>query len=132
MSAGTEQTCGKGLARNAELPARLADVADAMAGLLEAHTRALDVSDENCRQEYDAYRRIADDWRGAAPVLHAIATQMAGYRGLAMGPHDETALKGPQFAAAFERFVAVERALAELLDRQLGEYGPMLEDMRRG
>ena len=125
-------TCGKGLAKNAALPAKLADVADAMAGLLEAHTRALDVTHEDCRKEYDAYRRIAEDWRGAAPLLHSIATLMAGYRGLAMGPHDEAAMAGPQFRDAFERFVAAERELAELLRGQLAEYGPMLDDMKRG
>ena len=127
-----DMTCGKGLAKNAALPARLADVADAMAGLLEAHTRALDVTDEACRKEYDAYRRIAEDWRGAAPLLHAVATQMAGYRDMAMGPHDEAALSAPPFRDAFERFVAAERELAELLRGQLADYGPMLDDMKRG
>ena len=125
-------TCGKGLAKNAELPAKLADVADAMAGLLEAHTRALDVTHEACRKEYDAYRRIAEDWRGAAPQLHAIATLMAGYRDMAMGPHDEAVMGAPPFRDAFERFVASERELAELLKGQLAEYGPMLDDMKRG
>jgi hypothetical protein len=127
-----ETTCGKGLAKNAEVPAKLADLANAMAGLLEAHTRALDVGDESCRKEYDAYRRIADDWRGAEPVLHAIATQMAGYRDLAMGPHDDAVMAGPDFARAFERFVTAERELLRLLERQLDEYGPMLENLRRG
>src|SRR5688572_14355893 len=123
---------GKGLAKNAALPAKLADVADAMAGLLEAHTRALDVTHEDCRKEYDAYRRIAEDWRGAAPKLHAIATQMAGYRDLAMGPHDEAALAAPPFRDAFERLVAAERELADMLRGQLAEYGAMLDDMKRG
>ena len=127
-----EWTCGKGLAKNAALPARLADVADAMAALLEAHTRALDVSHEACRKEYDAYRRIAEDWRGAAPLLHAIATQMAGYKELPMGPHDEAVMAGPQFREAFERFVGAERELAEVLETQLADYGPMLDQMKSG
>jgi hypothetical protein len=125
-------TCGKGLAKNAALPAKLADVADAMACLLEAHTRALDVTHEDGRKEYDAYRRIAEDWRGAAPQLHAIATQMAGYRDLAMGPHDEAVMAAPPFRDAFERFVVAERELAELIRGQLSDYGPMLDDMKRG
>lgn len=127
-----EWTCGKGLAKNAELPAKLADLADAMAGMLEAHTRALDVSHDDCRKEYDAYRRIAEDWRSAGPQLHGIATQMAGYRELAMGPHDDAAMAGPQFRDAFERFVNAERELAGFLKAQIAEYGAMLEGMKRG
>jgi hypothetical protein len=127
-----EWTCGKGLAKNAELPARLADVADAMARLLEGHTRALDMSHDACRQEYDAYRRVAEDWRGAAPVLHAIATQMAGYKDLAMGPHDQSVMTGPELVRAFERFVTAERELADVLKRQLDEYGPLLDQAKEG
>ena len=127
-----EWTCGKGLAKNAVLPARLGDLADAMAGMLEAHTRALDVSHDSCREEYDAYRRIADSWRGIAPQLHALASQMAGYKGLAMGPHDDAAMTGPEFARAFARYVAVERDVASVVKAQLDEYGPMLDEMRRG
>ena len=129
---GEEWTCGKGLAKNAALPAKLGDVAEALAGLLEAHTRALDVTDESCRKEYDAYRRLAEECRGVAPQLHALASQMAGYRDLPMGPHDEAAMAGPQFTGAFERFVAAERELAGFLEEQIAEYGAMLEEMRRG
>jgi hypothetical protein len=45
-------TCGQGLAKNAEVPARLADLASSMAGLLEAHTRALDVSNEGAARTW--------------------------------------------------------------------------------
>ena len=129
---GDEWTCGKGLAKNAALPAKLGDVAEALAGLLEAHTRALDVKDENCRKEYDAYRRLAEECRGVAPQLHALASQMAGYRDLAMGPHDEAVMTEPQFTGALERLVAAERDLAGLLQGQIAEYGAMLDATRRG
>ena len=127
-----EWTCGKGLAKNAALPAKIGDLAEAMAGLLEAHTRALDVGHEHCRQEYDAYRRIADDWRGIAPQLHALASVMAGYKELAMGPHDEGAMRGPEFVRAFERYVTAEREVDAVVRAQLADYGPMLDEMRKG
>ena len=126
-----EWTCGKGLARNAALPAKLGDLTEALAGMLEAHTRALDMTSEACGQEYDAYRRLAEDCRGVAPALHALASHMAGYRDLPMGPHDEAAMSGPQFRAAFERFVNAERELAALLEGQIASYGAMLADMAR-
>jgi hypothetical protein len=57
---------------------------------------------------------------------------MAGYKDLAMGPHDEGAMKGPELLRAFERFVSAERELAEVLRGQLEEYAPLLEQARKG
>jgi hypothetical protein len=51
-----QQTCGKGLAENAVLPARLGAVTGALADVLEAHVKALDLDDENARAEHDASR----------------------------------------------------------------------------
>jgi hypothetical protein len=41
-----EQTCGRGLAENAVLPAQLAEVTEAIADNLQAHMQALELDDE--------------------------------------------------------------------------------------
>jgi hypothetical protein len=46
-------TCGKGLAQNSVLPAKLGEWAAAMAENLDIHMRALDAEDPNSKPEYD-------------------------------------------------------------------------------
>ena len=40
---------------------------------------ALDLTDQNSRQEYNAYERLAKEYRQIAAQLHATANQTAGY-----------------------------------------------------
>ncbi len=50
---------GKGLAENASLPAELGELIVSVAENLEVHMKALDLNDQNAKQEYDAYHRLA-------------------------------------------------------------------------
>ena len=56
-----EPTCGKGLASQAPLPAKLGDLTSALADMLDAHTRALDLQDERGRDEQAAYLGVSKD-----------------------------------------------------------------------
>jgi hypothetical protein len=125
-----QQTCGKGLAQNAVLPARLAAVTTALADVLEAHVKALDLDDEHARLEHDAYTKLVDEHRDAAARLRAVAERMAGYRNLPMGVHDERAMTGPEPLAAFEGFVAMKRELRGLLEEQDIQDQRLLARMR--
>ena len=125
-------TCGKGLAEHAPLPAALGDLTDAVARVLELHLPSLDLGDARGRREHEAYRILVDEHRAAARQLRATAERMAGYRDLPMGPHDVAALTAPENARAFERFVALERALADLLGTRLARDEAMLAEMRGG
>ena len=58
--------CGKGLAEHATLPAKIGELAAAMAALLEFHKTTLDLTDENARKEHDAYSELAKAFRGTA------------------------------------------------------------------
>jgi hypothetical protein len=49
-----QPTCGHGLAGNAVLPAKLAELMAAQADVLERHTLALDPSDLHARRELEA------------------------------------------------------------------------------
>ena len=125
-----QQTCGKGLAENAVLPARLAAVTDAQADVLEAHVKALDVDDEHARSEHDAYTKLVDEHRDAAARLRAVAERMAGYQDLPMGVHDDRAMTGPEPVAAFEAFVAMKEELRALLQEQDRRDQQLLAQMR--
>jgi hypothetical protein len=46
-----EPTCGKGLAEQSVLPAKLGQLMASLADNLEVHLKALDLTDENARQE---------------------------------------------------------------------------------
>jgi hypothetical protein len=125
-----EQTCGKGLAQNAALPERLSELIVALAGVLETHMKALDLTDENSRTEHDAYGRLAQQHRETAAQLAATAREMAGYRGLPMGRHNMDMMAGPEPLVAFERYVSVKLDLVTLLQETLAQEEAMLAAMR--
>jgi hypothetical protein len=125
-------TCGKGLAETAALPAKLAELVDSVAEVLEIHMEALDLSDAKSRQERDAYRELVGDQRKIAADLQATARRMAGDRDLPMGRHDESAMAGPKPVEAFERFVTIERELVTLLQKRLERDHAMLRSMGGG
>ncbi|HJR66261.1 MAG TPA: hypothetical protein VJ802_07505 [Gemmatimonadaceae bacterium] len=126
----TPQTCGRGLAEHSPLPIKLAELTDSVRAILELHMRALDLTDPASTKEFEAYRRLANEHRDAAAHLHAIGTEMAGYRDLPMGRHDLTALTTPANTAAFETFVNIQREVVALLENRLGQDAKMLAAMR--
>jgi hypothetical protein len=109
------QTCGKGLADNSVLPAKLAELMAGLGENLEVHMEALDLSDENGRQEQQAYRQLAGELRAIAARMTAVASRMAGYRDLPMGKHDQQAMLRPAVRQAFEKFVRSKQELLALL-----------------
>jgi hypothetical protein len=116
MEHDDQPTCGKGLAAHAVLPAKLADLMAATAEVLDRHTRALDLADPAAREEFDAYSALVEAHRTIAGELASLAHQMAGYRDLPMGRHDEVVMADPEGQTeAFQRFVAVEREVLALL-----------------
>jgi hypothetical protein len=130
MSSSEQQTCGKGLAENSALPAKLGEVISAMAGNLEAHRKALDLTDPNSQAEYDAYEKLLKDLRQIAAELAVTADHMAEYRDLPMGRHDPKAMTHPRVLEAFEQFVLRNRQLMELLQQTEDRDDQLLEIMR--
>jgi len=127
MDSDVRPTCGKGLAANSVLPARLADLMSARAEVLERHLRALDLTDPASRIESDAYAQLVRVHRDVARALEGLAQQMAGYRDLPMGRHDLKVMADPEGQLeAFQRFVGVERELLGLLQAKLDQDQTLL------
>jgi hypothetical protein len=112
-----QQTCGKGLAANAEVPAGLAELLVAMADVLEVHTRALDPADERAFREVQASRAVIVEQRKAASQLDAVAGLMRSERELPMAPHDPEAMRSPAAAQALDRYRAAAAELQRVLAR---------------
>ena len=123
-----EWTCGKGLAANAALPAKLGALMAAMAELLDNHTRALVATDANSGLERAAYERLVKDQRAIAASLGALAAAMESYRGLPAAPHDESVLADQRSREVFADFIDAEEAAAALLQEQIKEYRAMLSE----
>ena len=120
-------TCGKGLAANSALPARLSELMLARADVFERHMQALDLTDPNSQKEHDAYASLEHEHREIGRALERVAHEMAGCRDLPMGRHDMAVMTDPKGQAeAFRRFVAVERELLELLRAKLEQEEAML------
>ena len=130
MSTQEQPTCGKGLAENSVLPAKLGELLGAMAENLETHMRALDLTDQNSRAEYDAYDELVKEFRQMSSQLKATAGQMAGYRDLPMGRHDQNAMTHPRVRESFEKFVKQKQALSSLLEQTAERDDKLLETMR--
>jgi hypothetical protein len=126
-----QASCGQGLAANAVLPAKLGALTAALAEVLDTHTKALDLDDENARQERDAYLQLADQQRRTAAQLLATSQEMAGYRDLPAARHDPTVMASAEVADTFERFVSIEHELLALIQARVEQDRAMLREMRR-
>jgi len=124
-----QQTCGKGLAENSALPAKLADVVEAMAGNLQVHMAALELDDEPARQEHAVYLGLVEEQRQAAGRLHAVAAEMAAARDLPMGRHDSETMRSPEVGDAFRRFIKAKQDLLTLLQRMAEQDQQLLAHM---
>jgi hypothetical protein len=122
-------TCGQGLAENAALPAALARVTEAMAGMLERHMIALDMTDPRSAAEHAAYGELAAAHRLIADGLRGAADRMDAQRDLPMGPHDMAAIAHPASTQAFQTLVDAKRHLLALLRDTADEDDAMLEMM---
>lgn len=122
-----QPTCGKGLAANAVLPARLAKLLAVQAEVLERHMQAIDLTDPNGQAELDAYAALARAHRASAAELAKLAEQMASYRDLPMARHDMSVMTNPQGQMeAFRRFVAIEQQIMAVLQAKLQEDQKLL------
>ena len=130
MNTLERQTCGKGLAENAVLPARLGDLLAAMAQNLEVHMKALDLTDPNSHKEHEAYEGLVKEIQQAADQLEQTANRMAGYRDLPMGRHDEQGMTHPRVRETFERFIKRKQELLSLLEQTAERDHTLLEAMR--
>jgi hypothetical protein len=124
-----QQTCGRGLAEHSVLPARLAEVIEAMADNLRVHLQALELDDEPAREEHAVYLRLAEEQRQAAGRLRAIAGEMAAARDLPMGRHDAQTLTSPEVADAFRHFVKAKQVLLATLQGMAEQDQRMLAAM---
>jgi hypothetical protein len=100
-----------------------------VAATLEAHTTALDQTDENARRELDVYLKLVAEHRKAAAQLQAIGKEMAGARDLPMARHDLQSMASPRVAGVFQEYVRCEQALLDLLQERVEQDRQMLAEM---
>src|SRR5438128_1999584 len=120
-------TCGKGLAEDSALPAKLGDLTESTAEILEIHMGALDLEDNDSRREHEAYRELVRDHRRIAAALRETARRMAGYLDLPMGRHHTSVMSSRR---AFEAFVKLEEELLAMLQKRLEADRKTLSEMR--
>ncbi len=113
------------------LPARLGDLIESMAEVLEVHTEALELQRRELTPRTRRLSEAGHRAAGAAARLRAIGDEMAGYRDLPIGTHDPAAMTSPKAVGAFEEFVAVEEQLLTMLEARVPQDRQMLDEMRR-
>lgn len=126
----TEQhTCGKGIAARSPLPARMADVANAMAEIFAFHQKSLPLNDDAAAAELRTYARIEEQLRSIAAFLQSLAQTMADAYAMPMAPHDFSVLATAENAGTFGRFIASEQQLFEYLREAVEKDRAMLAQM---
>lgn len=137
--AGEQQTCGRGLAAQAELPANLAALFIALAQNLDAHLPTLVMDDANAQAERYAYVKLGGEMRRLAAALQGLARHLAEAGELPVARHDflfearvphDARMLSQAIVGAFERYVGTQRSVAELLAARVTRDARMLEDMR--
>jgi hypothetical protein len=118
-------TCGEGLALNAVVPERIAALLNAMADVLQGHTRSLDAGNANARLERETYERLVRDQRAIASSLSALVEAMRS-RDLPPAPHDERALSDQRSIDVFRAFIGAEEDMLALLQENVREHRAML------
>jgi len=115
MATEQQQTCGQGLADNAALPAKMAEVAGLLADILELHLPSLDLTDPLSQREHEVYQELLLGYRESSARMRETAQRMADQRDLPMGRHDLQAAGSPQMAETFIQFVQRKHELLKLL-----------------
>src|SRR5437867_10180266 len=123
------RTCGQVFAEHSSLPAKLSELIDSVAGILEAHMEALDLEDNDSRREHEADRELIRDHRRIAAELRETARRMAGYRDLPMGRHVPEKMAAPRVREAFHEFAKLEEELTALLQQRMEADRQMLRAM---
>lgn len=127
-SSSEEQwTCGMGLAAHAPVPAKIAEFLTALAENLEAHIPTIDTRDPDGRTEHAAYVRLAKEYDALGAQLASTAQRMHRYRDLPAAPHHETELGDPKLLRTFERFVALEAELGDMLSTSAEQDSQLLD-----
>jgi hypothetical protein len=121
-----QPTCGKGLAAHAALPEQIGTLMEAIAKVLQNHTRSLDLGDANSRSEREAYEHVVEQQRAVASSLGTLAATMRSYRDLPMGTHDERTLADRESLDVFNSFVRAEEMLLASLQTFVSEHRAML------
>ena len=123
-----EMTCGKGVARNGELPAQMADAIEAIANVLEHHMTALPIDDANARLELEGYSAVVARARTAESALHDLADEMRAKRNLPTAPHDMAVLTAPAADELFRALIRQEGNLLAMLERRQKEHAELSGD----
>ena len=136
MATDTEATvedapasCGAGIAKHAENPAKLAVMFEGLAETLELHRRMLVLSDANARAEDEVYQELAARWREVAQKTAEASARMAAQHALPMGAHDESAWSDDHLRA-FEKFVTAQAEVHALLNEAAPRDEQMLAAMK--
>jgi hypothetical protein len=129
MTDAAQQTCGTGLAENSVVPEKLANLAAAMAEVLERHTHALILADENAKTELDAYTKLVGEWRAIAANLQSVAAHMTACHDLPMARHNAQTMASADVRGAFRTLVGTKQELVTLLRDQAEGDQRMLSEM---
>jgi hypothetical protein len=117
-----QPTCGKGLAANAALPAKVSEVLAAMAEVLENHRTALDRTDPASRDEDKAYDNLSRRFQTIARELKDAADAMVGSRDLPMGRHNMDVMRSAEPARRFGVLIEADAGLQALLEERAKQH----------
>jgi hypothetical protein len=122
---GAEPTCGQMVAGMAAIPAKLAEGADSVADIWEAHA-ALMGKDKDSQAEAKALRALAQGHRHIAAGLKKASEDMKKASSWPGAPHDMAKMTSdPKLNAASRKLMAAQKEIIALMQKSLADMEAM-------
>jgi hypothetical protein len=122
---GGEPTCGQKVASMAAIPAKLAEGAETVAEMWEAHA-ALMGNDKESQAEAKGLRALAKGHKQVAASLKKESEEMKKAASWPAAPHDmDKMMNDPKSAAAMQKLMRVHREIIALMQKSLSDMEAM-------
>jgi hypothetical protein len=122
---GGEPTCGEKVASMAAIPAKLAEGAESVAEMWEAHIALLG-SDKDSQAEAKGLRALVKGHKQLAASLRQESEKMAKATSWPNAPHDtKKMMADPKSTAAMQKLMRVHKDIIALMQKSLADMEAM-------
>ena len=128
-SAYAEKTCGQMIAEKAVLPAKMAEVMQAVTDMMDAHAKyMLTNKDKDSKKEAAALQKLAKEHKALSASFKKTADGMKKLADLPGAPHDMGKMMAdPAIQASMKAMLQTHKDMAALLQKEVTEMEGMMK-----
>ncbi|MGD0835335.1 MAG: hypothetical protein ABSB49_01665 [Polyangia bacterium] len=123
--AAEQSTCGQMVAGMSSIPAKLAEGAESVAEMWEAHA-ALMGKDKDSQAEAKGLRALAKEHKAIAASLKKASENMKKAASWPAAPHDmQKMMSDPKLTAASQKLIAIRKELVAMFQKSIADMEAM-------